>query len=90
MMSVPQGIVLFFLGLLISLVSYIWVNLSKRLDSLEREFKNLDPHKCRDCEPVTEKQMQEILVNEFNKFRLELYKSGVLKATPVRKSNKGD
>ena len=52
-MNIPLGMVLFFLGLLISLITYIWTAHSKRLDKLERFVITADITKCQDCDPVT-------------------------------------
>ncbi|HOH98850.1 MAG TPA: hypothetical protein PL188_11165 [Candidatus Cloacimonadota bacterium] len=86
-MSIPIGLILFFLGLMISLVTYIWTAHSKRLDKLERLVSAADLSKCQECEPVTVSQITALFDARFNEFRLELYKSGVLKA-PTNRSQK--
>lgn len=78
-MTIPVGVILFFLGLLISMISYIWASSSRRLDKLERIIGTADLAKCQDCDPVTVSQIKDIFDARFNEFRLELYKSGVLK-----------
>lgn len=83
-MNIPLGLVLFFLGLLISLITYIWTAHSKRLDKLERVVGAVDLAKCQDCDPVTVGQIKDLFDARFNEFRLELYKSGVLKPPPSR------
>lgn len=83
-MNIPLGMVLFFLGLLISLITYIWTAHSKRLDKLERFVSTADITKCQDCDPVTVSQIKDLFDARFNEFRLELYKSGVLKPSANR------
>lgn len=83
-MNIPLGLVLFFLGLLISLITYIWTAHSKRLDKLERVVGGVDLAKCKDCDPVTVAQIKDLFDARFNEFRLELYKGGVLKPPPTR------
>ncbi len=84
-MSVP--IVLFMAGLIVSLVAYVWGTLTSKLGKLEEKVSGLDIAKCRDCEPVTEEQVKEIIAAQFNEFRLELYRSGVLKAQTRKKTD---
>jgi len=83
-MSIPLGLILFFLGLMISLITYIWTAHSKRLEKLERLVSASDFIKCQECEPVTVSQITALFDARFNEFRLELYKSGVLKAPSNR------
>jgi len=83
-MSIPLGLILFFLGLMISLITYIWTAHSKWLEKLERLVSASDFSKCQDCEPVTVSQITALFDARFNEFRLELYKSGVLKPHPNR------
>lgn len=86
-MSVPLGIVLFVLGLIVSLISYLWATHAKRIEKLERTISSVDMEKCHSCEPVTVAQITTLFDARFNEFRIELYQSGVLKPhTPrVRK-----
>lgn len=83
-MSIPQGIVLFFLGLIVSLVSYVWVTHARRIDKLERRVTEADLEKCQRCEPVTVGQITALFDSRFNEFRIELYQAGVLKAHTPR------
>lgn len=88
-MNIPLGVILFFLGLFISMVTYIWTSHSRRLDRLERFLGSADIKKCHDCDPVTVSQIKDLFDARFNEFRLELYKSGVLKA-PLNRFKKND
>jgi len=83
-MNIPLGLILFFLGLVISLITYIWTAHSKRLDKLERIVGTADLTKCQKCDPVTVSQIKDLFDARFNEFRLELYKSGVLKPPSTR------
>lgn len=89
-MTIPIGLVLFVLGLLVSLVSYIWASLSGKIIKLEKHMETSVLSleiltKCKDCEPVTVREIKDLFDARFNEFRLELYKNGVLKVTSVRK-----
>ena len=90
MMSIPLGIVLFVLGLIVSLVSYVWATHARRIDKLERIVTAADMAKCQKCEPVTVGQITALFDSLFNEFRIELYQAGVLKPhTPrARKTSK--
>lgn len=85
-MTIPLGLILFFLGLLISLITYIWTAHSKRLDKLE-QIVGTAIAKCSDCDPVTVLQIKDLFDARFNEFRLELYKSGVLKSQVRKKAD---
>jgi hypothetical protein len=83
-MSIPLGIVLFVLGLIVSLVSYVWATHARRIDKLERIVTAADMEKCQKCEPVTVGQITALFDSRFNEFRIELYQAGVLKAHTPR------
>lgn len=92
MIEIPTGLLIFGLGVISGLIGYIWKTLSAKIsktddkmDELDRKVNSLDIIKCRECEPVTVDQVKEIVTNEFNKFRLELFRSGVLKSEQRRK-----
>lgn len=76
MFSLPISVALFVVSLFVSLISYIWATLSRRIERLEKCSLN----------PVTLSQIKEVLDARFNEFRLELFRSGVLK--PVSKQRK--
>ena len=78
-MVVPLGVVLFVVGLIVSLISYLWATHAKRIDKLERTISAVDMEKCHSCEPVTVAQITTLFDARFNEFRIELYQSGVLK-----------
>ncbi len=86
MIGVPTALMIFVLSLLVSLVAYIWGNLAGKISKLERKVDDLDVAKCKACEPMTLQQVKDLFDARFNEFRLELYKSGVLKAAAKRKS----
>jgi len=79
MIEIPTGLLIFGLGVISGLIGYIWKTLSVKINELDKKVDSLDIVKCRDCEPVTEEQVKALLSAEFDKFRLELYRSGVLK-----------
>lgn len=87
MIEIPTGLLIFGLGVISGLIGYIWKTLSAKInktddkiEEMDKKVNSLDIVKCRECEPVTVNQVKEIVANEFNKFRLELFKSGVLKS----------
>jgi len=85
-MQIPVALIVFVLGLLVALITYIWKSLSQKIGSLDAKVNSLDLVKCRECQPVTVVQVKEIITNEFDKFRLELYKSGIFK--PVNRNKR--
>ncbi|GAB1366022.1 hypothetical protein MASR1M36_08930 [Candidatus Cloacimonadaceae bacterium] len=92
MINMPLPLMIFVLGLFVGMVSYIWGSLTKKIgtttekvESLDKKVNSLDFLKCHECEPVTVSQVKEIVTNEFDKFRLELYRSGVMKPEARRK-----
>ena len=78
-MNIPWALVLFVLGLLVSLVAYIWNVLDNKINKLEQKVD------CVGSGWATLEQTKEIITAQFNEFRLELYRSGVLKAQVPRK-----
>lgn len=82
MIEIPMALALFILGLFVSLVSYIWAHFTRKIDMLFRKIAVID--KFQGCEPVTMQQIKDLFDARFNEFRLELYKSGVLKPGAVR------
>jgi hypothetical protein len=92
MIDIPLSLVIFVLGVFTGLVSYIWKTLTSKINSatekidiLDKKMNSLDFVKCHECEPVTVSQVKEIVTSEFDKFRLELYRSGVFKPDVRRK-----
>jgi hypothetical protein len=79
-MTIPVSIIVFILGLIVSLVGYIWGSLSRQIAKIEKEMDGLNLDKIKEYEPVTMQQIKELFDARFNEFRLELYRSGVLKA----------
>lgn len=86
MIEIPIGLLIFALGVFTGLVGYIWKSLTSKInsttekvESLDSKVNSLDFVKCRECEPVTVTQVKEIVSSEFDKFRLELYRGGVMK-----------
>jgi len=95
MINIPLPLLIFVLGLFVSLVSYIWGSLARKIgtttekvESLDKKVNSLDFLKCHECEPVTVSQVKEIVTNEFDKFRLELYRGGVMK--PITRTKRND
>jgi len=86
-MTIPVSIVVFVLGLIVSLVGYIWGSLSRHIAKIEKELDSLNLDKFKECEPVTMQQIKELFDARFNEFRLELYRSGVLRAKVNNKKN---
>lgn len=83
MISVPIAIVIFVLGIVTSLVGYIWSSLGKKISLIEKRIQSINievMNKCSECDPITVQEIKELFDARFNEFRLELYKSGVLKA----------
>ena len=90
MISVPIAIVIFVLGIVTSLVGYIWSSLGKKISRIEKRMEaiNFDVlMKCAECDPLTIQQIKELFDARFNEFRLELYKSGVLKPQIKKKTS---
>jgi len=85
MIEIPTGLLIFGLGVISGLIGYIWKTLSVKINELDNKVNSLDIVKCRECEPVTVNQVKEIVTSEFDKFRLELYRSGVMKPDIRRK-----
>ena len=92
MIEIPTGLLIFGLGVISGLIGYIWKTLSAKInknddkvEELDKKVNSLDIVKCRECEPVTVNQVKEIVSSEFDKFRLELYRSGVIKPDIRRK-----
>lgn len=85
MIEIPTPLLIFVLGLLTGLIGYIWRSLSQRIAEMGKKVDSMDFVKCRECEPVTVNQVKEIVTSEFDKFRLELYRSGVMKPDVRRK-----
>jgi hypothetical protein len=83
MISVPWAVVLFALGLMGTLIGYIWNSLANRISKLERR---VDCIGSMDGNWATLEQTKEIITAQFNEFRLELYRSGVLKAQTRKKT----
>jgi len=93
MIQIHVGLAVFVLGLIVSLIGYAWGDMLRRWRKIEKELEGIDIRKCQSCEPATVAQVREILEGEFNRFRIELYKSGVLKASSSRRatsSHKGE
>jgi hypothetical protein len=86
-MTIPVSIIVFILGLIVSLVGYIWGSLSRQIAKIEKEIDGLNLDKFKESEPVTMQQIKELFDARFNEFRLELYRSGVLKAKVNNKKN---
>ncbi len=84
-MSIPVSVVIFVAGLIAGLVSYLWGTQEGKIKKLERKVDGLDVAKCKECDPVTLLQVKDLFDARFNEFRLELYKSGVLKAQTRKK-----
>lgn len=78
-MNIPIALFLFVLGLIVSLITYIWTTHAKRIDKLEKLVVAADLEKCHHCDPITIEQVTSLFDARFNEFRLELYQSGVLK-----------
>lgn len=88
-MTIPLSLSIFVLGIIVSLISYIWASHAKKIERLERKVEYLDQEareieKFKDHEPITMQQITALFDARFNEFRLELYKSGVLKPHPNR------
>jgi|ADurb_Cas_03_Slu_FD_contig_61_1076984_length_7533_multi_3_in_0_out_0_11 hypothetical protein len=77
-MTLPISIVVFGLSVIVSLVSYVWATLSRRIEKIEKMNAN----------PVTLAQIKEVIDGRFNEFRIELYKSGVLKPVTTKTRKK--
>lgn len=88
MIEIPMAIALFVLGLIVSLVSYIWATLTRKIDMLARKIAVID--KFQGCEPVTMDQIKDLFDARFNEFRLELYESGVLRPSSRKKKTNFD
>ncbi len=88
-MTIPLSLTIFVLGLVVSLISYIWASHAKKIDRLEKKVDRLDQdareiEKFKECEPISMQQIKDFFDARFNEFRLELYKSGVLKPPSIR------
>lgn len=88
MIEIPMAIALFVLGLIVSLVSYIWAHFTRKIDMLSRKIAVID--KFQGCEPVTMDQIKDLFDARFNEFRLELYESGVLRSSSRKKKTNFD
>ncbi len=93
-MNIPLSLSLFVLGIMVSLIGYIWASHAKKIDRLEKKVERIDLEtrelaQLKECEPISMLQIKELFDARFNEFRLELYKSGVLKA-PSNRSKKND
>jgi hypothetical protein len=86
MVSIPVAVVIFVAGLIAGLISYLWGTQEGKIKKLERKVDGLDVAKCKECDPVTLQQVKDLFDARFNEFRLELYKSGVLKAANRKKT----
>ncbi|MDY0128493.1 MAG: hypothetical protein RBR69_10215 [Candidatus Cloacimonadaceae bacterium] len=88
-MTIPLSLSIFVLGIIVSLISYIWASHAKKIERLARKVECLEGdareiEKFKECEPITMQQITALFDARFNEFRLELYKSGVLKAPSNR------
>lgn len=92
-MNIPLSLSIFALSIVVSLISYIWASHAKKIEKLEKKVESLiqetrEIEKFKGYEPITMQQIKDIFDARFNEFRLELYKSGVLKphANRVKKN----
>ena len=87
MITVPTGMAVFILGVILSLIAYIWRSTQAMISRLDSRIASVE--KKTDCDLVTIEKYKEILDSRFNEFRLELYRNGVLKVSTRERKNKG-
>lgn len=86
MISIPTALLTFTLSVFVGLIVYIWRTTQAMITKLDDRITSME-RRMSDKDSLTGEMLRDMLDSRFNEFRLELYKSGVLKPPP-RKTTK--